>query len=130
MPGDTLKIVNGAVHVKAKDSDKFVPITDFNIKGIDKIYSYKGGYHGHLPLGSLVDEQEVYVPEDCYFMMGDNSANSSDSRFWGFVPRKNIVGKALLVFWPLSRRWGIADHEGPLPVPTNPMHISEAMELQ
>ena len=130
MPGDTLKIINGKVHVKAKGRDKFVPITAFNIKGIDKIYSYKGGYHGHLPFGSLVNEQEVYVPEDNYFMMGDNTSNSSDSRFWGFVPRKNIVGKALLVFWPISRRWGIADHEGPLPVPTNPMHISEAMELQ
>ncbi|MCX6983220.1 MAG: signal peptidase I [Lentisphaerae bacterium] len=130
MPGDTLKIINGAVHVKAKGSDNFVPITDFNIKGIEKIYSYKGGYHGHLPLGSLVNEQEVYVPENSYFMMGDNTSNSSDSRFWGFVPRKNIVGKALLVFWPISRRWGIADHEGPLPVPTNPMHVSEAMELQ
>jgi signal peptidase I len=130
MPGDTLKIVNGAVHVKSKGSDKFVPITAFNIKGIDKIYSYKGGYHGHLPLGSLVNEQEVYVPEDSYFMMGDNTSNSSDSRYWGFVPRHNIVGKALLVFWPLSRRWGIADHEDPLPIPTNPMHISEAMELQ
>jgi signal peptidase I len=130
MPGDTLKIMNGMVHVKAKDRDKFVPITDFNVSAIDRIYSYKGGYHGHLPLGSLVDGQEVYVPEDSYFMMGDNTSNSSDSRMWGFVPRTNIVGKALFVFWPFSRRWGLADHEGPLQVPTNPMNISEAMELQ
>ena len=130
MPGDTLKIINGAVHVKAKGSDKFVPITDFNINAIDRIYSYNGGYHGHLPIGSLVAEEEVYVPEDSYFMMGDNTSNSSDSRFWGFVPRQNIVGKALFIFWPLSRRWGIADHEDPLPVRTNPMNLSEAMELQ
>ena len=130
MPGDTLKIINGAVHVKAKGGDKFIPITDFNIRAIDRIYSYNGGYHGHLPIGSLVAEQEVYVPEDNYFMMGDNTSNSSDSRFWGFVPRQNIVGKALFIFWPLSRRWGIADHEDPLPVRTNPMNLSEAMELQ
>jgi len=130
MPGDTLKVINGIVHVKAKGSDKFVPITDFNIRAIDRIYSYNGGYHGHLPMGSFVAEKEVYVPEDCYFMMGDNTSNSSDSRIWGFVPRQNIVGKALLVFWPISRRWGIADHEDPLPVRTNPMNLSEAMELQ
>ncbi len=130
MPGDTLKIINGMVHVRAKGSDKFVPITDFNIRAIDRIYSYDGGYHGHLSMGSLVAEKEVFVPEDSYFMMGDNTSNSSDSRIWGFVPRQNIVGKALLVFWPLSRRWGIADHEGPLPVRTNPMNLSEVMELQ
>lgn len=130
MPGDTLKIINGVVYVKTMDSDKFVPITNFNIKEIDRIYSYKGGYHGHLPLGSLVDGQEVYVPEDSYFMMGDNTSNSSDSRIWGFVPRHNIVGKALFVFWPFSRRWGMADHEEPLKIPTNPMNLAEAMELQ
>ncbi len=130
MPGDTLKIINGMVYVKAKNSAKFVPITDFNIKEIDRLYSYKGGYHGHLPLGSLAAGEEVYVPEDCFFMMGDNTSNSSDSRVWGFVPRQNIVGKALFVFWPFSRRWGIADHEEPLSVPTNPMNLSESMELQ
>jgi signal peptidase I len=130
MPGDTLKNINGVVYVKEKGSDNFVPITNFNIKSIDRVYSYKGGYQGHLPLGSLVDQQEVHVPEDHYFMMGDNTSNSSDSRIWGFVPRQNIVGKALFVFWPFSRRWGVADHADPLPVPTNPMNISASMEFQ
>jgi signal peptidase I len=42
---------------------------------------------------------EVVVPEDSYFAMGDNRDNSSDSRYWGFVPRENIIGKPLLIFW-------------------------------
>jgi signal peptidase I len=42
---------------------------------------------------------EVVVPPDSYFAMGDNRDNSSDSRYWGFVPRENIIGKPLLIFW-------------------------------
>ncbi|NQY73325.1 MAG: signal peptidase I [Candidatus Margulisbacteria bacterium] len=43
------------------------------------------------------------VPENNYFVLGDNRGNSSDSRVWGFVPRKDIIGKALFTFWPLNR---------------------------
>jgi signal peptidase I len=42
---------------------------------------------------------EVVVPANHYFAMGDNRDNSSDSRFWGFVPRENIIGKPCLIYW-------------------------------
>ena len=43
------------------------------------------------------------VPEDNYFMMGDNRGNSQDSRFWGFLPKNRVIGRAIFVFWPLNR---------------------------
>lgn len=42
------------------------------------------------------------IPPDEYFVLGDNRNNSSDSHMWGFVPRDDIVGRALLIYWPLS----------------------------
>ncbi|HJX58932.1 signal peptidase I [Candidatus Woesebacteria bacterium RBG_19FT_COMBO_47_8] len=48
----------------------------------------------------LQEGEIATVPPDEYFVMGDNRANSSDSRYWGFVPKKDLVGRAWLVYWP------------------------------
>lgn len=47
--------------------------------------------------------QKIEVPEGQLFVLGDNSAQSSDSRNWGFVPRKDVVGRAVLIWWPPNR---------------------------
>jgi signal peptidase I len=52
------------------------------------------------------NSQTYYVPADCYWAMGDNSPNSKDSRYWGGVPKQNLVGRGYFVFWPFSERWG------------------------
>jgi signal peptidase I len=45
----------------------------------------------------------VVVPEQYFFVLGDNRNNSQDSRNWGFVPKKKLVGKAQVIFWPFNR---------------------------
>ncbi len=50
-------------------------------------------------LRTLVRDGELNVPRDCYFVLGDNRDQSEDSRYWGFVPRQNITGRPLLIYF-------------------------------
>lgn len=53
-----------------------------------------------MPRGTkFEDENEIEVPANHYFVLGDNRHNSQDSRFWGFVPRDLIIGRAMFVYW-------------------------------
>jgi signal peptidase I len=63
-------------------------------------------------------EEDYMIPADHYFMLGDNSSFSLDSRFFGAVPRRNLVGRSWFIFWPFSRRWGLTDRLPPLDIPT------------
>lgn len=88
-----------------------VPPTDSQYSGhvnanVSEKYGVPAG-RGVAPL--FPDEQTVYTNgPDAYMVFGDNTCNSSDSRNWGSLPAKNVIGKALFVYWPLTKRFGIS----------------------
>ncbi len=92
IPGDVITIQNTTVIVDGVTLQE----TYVNPDNQGNIYDYK-----HI--------NEV-VPPDDYFVLGDNRKGSSDSRDWGFVPQKNIIGRAAFVYWPLQQ-----DNDGFLP---------------
>jgi signal peptidase I len=61
-----------------------------------EIYYYNGGDFGK-------EGQKIHIPASCYYVLGDNSAKSRDSRFFGVVLKENIIAKAVRIYWPIHR---------------------------
>lgn len=87
VPGDEILIKNGYLHING------VRLEEDYING-PTYGTYSAPSYG-----------PVLVPEDHYFVLGDNRRNSDDSRYpdVGFVPKKDFVGKALFIYWPLTQ---------------------------
>jgi signal peptidase I len=88
--GETVRILDGDIWV-----DGMLIESPQKIK---QIYYYNKQDAPYGNNGSIVK-----VPDESYFVLGDNSASSRDSRYWGFVPKSYLVGKAFIVYWPLNR---------------------------
>jgi signal peptidase I len=90
LPGDTLEIRNKILYVNNEPmTESYVTFRDLRI--LPKERSPRDNFG------------PIQVPADHYFMMGDNRDYSMDSRFWGFLPRKLIKGKAWVIYWPFTR---------------------------
>ena len=86
LPGEEVEIKKGEIFIDGKQVKNSL---------IDERYYYNSGLYGA--------EFPAKIPSDSYYVLGDNSINSKDSRYWGCVPRKNFIGKPIFIYWPLKR---------------------------
>jgi signal peptidase I len=104
VPGDHIRVADKVVYLNGKPLTE--PYTQHVFPGIEP---YRDNFPSE-PYGPVYDRAremlanhvmngELVVPPGSYFAMGDNRDNSLDSRYWGFVPRENIIGKPLVIFW-------------------------------
>jgi signal peptidase I len=102
VPGDRLEVKSPVLWVNGKPAEEF---------GMQRVGAKQGDYRGYENRGQLSQDmvRELANRDDKreYWAMGDNSYNSSDSRYWGAVPERNLVGPGLFCYFPLGRNWGI-----------------------
>jgi signal peptidase I len=111
LPGDRLRIVNKKVLIDGKPIDEpyvhFIdPPNNPYRDNFPRVDIPAMGMEGKwwLQMRKLVEDGELIVPQGHYFVMGDNRDDSQDSRYWGFVPRENIIGRPLVIYWSV-RDW-------------------------
>jgi len=110
VPGDRVRLIDKHVYVNgARQDDTYATFH----------WEQRDGFRDNFPDGNLLvlgmsapwylqvhkllEDGELIVPEGSFFVLGDNRDDSSDSRYWGFVPAENIVGRPLVIYWSVLR---------------------------
>ncbi len=109
MPGDRIRLINKRVFVNGRPlnepyvqyiSNDRQPYRDDFPRTDVPAYGVTAKWWSEM--GKLVEDHQLIVPEGHYFVLGDNRDDSQDSRYWGFVPRQNIIGRSVLIYWSAS----------------------------
>ena len=109
LPGDRLRMVNKKVLINGK------PLTEPYVRFLEPANNlYRDDFprtdipaanmegSWWLQMRKLVEDGELIIPQGHYFVMGDNRDDSQDSRYWGFVPQENIIGRPLVIYWSVQ----------------------------
>lgn len=125
MPGDTIHSRDGIVYIDGvpqrqgyaaapepgAPGDEHHPLFEWQ-----RQFTLDSSRFGAAPARSTLDDWgPLVIPDSFYFMMGDNRYNSKDSRYWGLVPRRNVRGRPLFVYYS----WNADDSDRPLPFLTD-----------
>jgi signal peptidase I len=111
LPGDRIRLRHKRVYVNG--TPLVEPYTIYNDRSEDAFRDdfpngsrLQAGIDSswYIQLDRMVEDGQLIVPADHYFVMGDNRDDSSDSRYWGFVPKDNIVGRPLLIYFSLGSK--------------------------
>lgn len=95
-PGDRIEISEGAVYKNGEPLDESYYLAS-------DVKTFAGSF--------LQEDKEIVVPNNYIFVMGDNRQFSSDSREWGFLEEKAVIGKSIFVYWPLTQMRMIRNQE-------------------
>jgi len=105
LPGERIHIANGKIHVKGPHDEEFRALE--LPPGMPDVYytSIRPGYMREASkfYGIDTDDEHALVPPDSYLLLGDNSAQSRDGRFFGWVPNEHILGYVTCIWWPPPR---------------------------
>lgn len=121
VPGDRVRLINRQVYVNG------VPLREPYVRYTSRVHDVfrdefprlnlsVPGLEGTwwLQMKKLVDEGQLIIPEGHYFVLGDNRDESLDSRYWGFVPKENVIGRPLLIYW------SVRDVDDDMPIVSTP----------
>jgi signal peptidase I len=100
VPGDVLEVREPVLYRNGKPIEGSI--------AFEKNARREGNYPGYVNTRRLSSGRTETIPAHSFYAMGDNSVDSSDSRVWGFVPEREVVGRPLFIYYPFTRRWGPA----------------------
>jgi signal peptidase I len=114
IPGDRIHLRDGVVYRNGQKLDE--PYVQYKGDPTDPDFARRRPYRMNFPavaptpddqvadywqfsLSQYIQGEDLVVPPDSYFAMGDNRDVSYDSRYWGFIPRKNVIGRPMFIYW-------------------------------
>lgn len=111
LPGDRIRMENKRVFVNGRPIDeRYVVHRDGGLDGYRDNFPTAefptvvtpDSLHWWKQMKGLTHKGELTVPADGFFVLGDNRDQSLDSRYWGFVPRENVIGRPLVIYWSMQ----------------------------
>ncbi len=106
IPGDHIHLKDGVVYLNGKAQNEPYVIRNGsydlyrdNFPGVPASMSSNVTPEWRLLLPNYIENGDLVVPKDSYFAMGDNRDVSYDSRYWGFIPRENVIGRPTFIYW-------------------------------